>query len=93
MKRSGLRRRLALAICEILRQQKITYANVKRYVIPNLNLYCVCNKEKITETDIRVAVSAVQKALTSNRPSFRYGIGEDFARERENYFLASPIFS
>lgn len=93
MKREGLRRRLALATVEILRQQKITVANIKRYVIPHLHLYCVCKKERITETDIRVAIFAVNQSLIANAPSFRYGVGEDFVRERETYFLTNPIFS
>ncbi len=93
MKREGLRRRLALATIEILHRQRLNVANVKRYVIPSLNLYCICKKEKISAQDMRIALSAVNQSLLANEPAFRFGVGEDWAMRRENYFLTRQIFS
>lgn len=80
MKRERLRRTLALATIETLRDKNKSVANIKRYVVPILTLYNIRLTTEITPCDIEIALRIVHEAQSQkpihfwnrrDRPSFQ----------------------
>ena len=93
MKREKLRRRIALAIFDILHNHKFTLVNVMRYVTSEqLTLYRIRKETKLTTRDYQVALE-IAFGVTKIKPSFyRYARrGSPIAQEREQIILSAPI--
>lgn len=93
MKREGLRRRLALAMVEHLRNHRLSIANAKRYVTPGiLCAYQIRRETKLTTQDYIVALNMAELAIMQNPPTFRYAPRDLPAGQRRiKYFLHAPL--
>ena len=93
MKKQRLRRLLALCILENLSSHVITVPNVRRYVTSDLrSLYTIRRETKISNTDIRVAMIMVYKAIRIKPIPFRFAPrSSPMGIEREKYFLETPL--
>ena len=93
LKREGLRRRLALAMVEHLRNHRLSLPNAKRYVTPTLLFgYQIRQETHLTETDYTIALSMANKAISQNPPSFRYAPpGTPAGDQRVRYMLTTPL--
>jgi hypothetical protein len=88
MRREGLRRNLALAICNLLIGHKKTVPNVVRYVLPYISSYRI-PRDQIRLPDIEVALRLVRAAQAQNPTPFMYSDTEVWAARRKEYFIDS----
>jgi len=93
LKKQRLRRLLALCVLENLSRNKITVANVKRYVTSDLLAsYGIRRETKISDQDRRVAVDMVHKAIRIKPIPFRFAPqSSPWGIAREKYFLETPL--
>ena len=92
MRREGLRRQLALAICELLIGHKKTVPNVQRYVVPFLSHYRI-RKDQVRQQDIFVALEFVQNARRQKPIQFMRSDKSLWVTERRTFFLEASIES
>ena len=93
MRREGLRRVLAWAICELLRGHKKTVPNVMRYVTPHLKPYGIRDGQ-VKSQDILVALELVRNAQRQNPIQFMNSYDPLWADKRKDFFLNSAtLFS
>ena len=93
MRREGLRRRLCLAICELLVQHKKTVPNVTRYVVPYLNLYNI-RRDQVNRLDILICLEYVHNARAQKPPQFMNSRTSLWADKRRDFWMNSAdIFS
>lgn len=93
LKREGLRRRLALAMVEQLRNHRLSFANAKRYVTPTvLCEYQIRQETTLTAKDYTTALKMAHRAIVQNPPSFRRAPpGTPAGDQRVRYMLTTPL--
>ena len=87
MKREKLRRTIALAAIEVLRNHTMTYPNVKRHVLPVLKMYNVKRETEITYEDIKQAILIVQRARAQKPVHFWYRRDQAGRDARKRFLL------
>jgi hypothetical protein len=91
MKRERLRRTLALAAIETLRDKNKTTANIKRYVVPILTLYNIRATTEITPCDIEIALRIVYEAQSQKPIHFWNRRDRPSTYERKEFLRTMDI--
>jgi hypothetical protein len=91
MKREALRRTLALATIETLRDKNKSVANIKRYVIPIKTLYNIRVITEITPCDIEIALRIVRKAQTQKPIHFWNRRDRPSSQQRKEFLRTMDI--
>jgi hypothetical protein len=86
MRREGLRRNLALAICDNLIGHKKTVPNVMRYVLPYITSYRI-RRDQVRLPDIEAALRFVRDAQKQNPTPFMYSDTDVWTAKRREFFL------
>lgn len=93
MGRDHLRRTLAYASMEILKDHTISIPNIRRYVVPLLHNYRICKDEPISNKDIHIAHDLILTKLSEAQKPIEFRFGrDDVSREmRRIAFLENDL--